>query len=203
MQSKWFRNAFESGMVEASSNTITLMDIDSSAARAMLEFLYCNNYNKTRDGVAKGAASALFNILVYSVADQYEVLGLAELSAATFADELAKHWDVGLFRDAVRMSYDMTAPTDELLRGQVLEAAAKHSKELLNDTQFLVEFANATSDFGVAFYASLGELINPGVQSYECRYCHAQWKAVLSEFGGAMHFCVSCGEALEGRSRRR
>ncbi|RYN15717.1 hypothetical protein AA0119_g13004 [Alternaria tenuissima] len=134
-QSKFFLNAFDGKWKESAEGVIPLNDDDVSAVEAMLQFLYSFDYDAS--GSATGIASPMvFNVKVYSIADNYEIPALKTIASQKFKESVKTCWNMDDFPPAIAEVYGSTPPNDQGLRSVIVDVACEHITELLQKQGF-------------------------------------------------------------------
>ncbi|KAI1365735.1 BTB/POZ protein [Xylaria arbuscula] len=148
-QSSVIDRMMKSKFMEAQANKVEV-DFDPKVLKCMLDFMYTADYKdspeptqetqraKIQSSANKGEP-AINDILLYhanvnSIADYYDVKGLATLSAERTCELLQKNWSVKAFCNIVQKVENSTR--DKSLRKQLAQMAAAHITELLEKDCF-------------------------------------------------------------------
>lgn len=101
----------------------------------MLQFLYSFDYDAS--GSATGIASPMvFNVKVYSIADNYEIPALKTIASQKFKESVKTCWNMDDFPPAIAEVYGSTPPNDQGLRSVIVDVACEHITELLQKQGF-------------------------------------------------------------------
>ncbi len=158
----------------------------------MLQFLYKFDYHDGR-GFADTMEPLSFNVLVYSIADKYDIQELKELAKEKFECLVKEQWVQDAFPEALRAVYGTTPGTDRGLR----DIAARISYDNIT------ELMSADSAFGrvLGDVAALGAdlvtlLVTRGghIQKYKCSSCQGVFGMNGLMNGTKAGYCYVCSD---------
>ncbi|KAL8700684.1 MAG: hypothetical protein Q9201_005313 [Fulgogasparrea decipioides] len=82
------------------------------------------------------ASARLNNVLVYALADKYDIQALKELSRVKFEARLGEEWDGDDVLTLLKVIYQSTPSDDRELRGIILKVYSRHKDELMVNPRF-------------------------------------------------------------------
>lgn len=94
----------------------------------MLHFIYAGDYDDTDE--TERNSPILTNAQVHTIADKYDVPGLADLALAKFRTQAEKGWDTDDFASAIQEVYTVAATTKSELQQKVVTVACDHADAL-------------------------------------------------------------------------
>ena len=114
---------------ESTARCIEMPDDDPDAVHAMLSFLYTGNYD---DEVPRlgGMPSLKLHVLVFIMADKYNLPLLERKATNNFTARAANEWKSSAFADAVEEIYNQESGTKQLLRHQVIRICAANASAI-------------------------------------------------------------------------
>ncbi|KAF2085251.1 hypothetical protein K490DRAFT_67899 [Saccharata proteae CBS 121410] len=194
-QSSYFSKMCDGDWKEAVEGLIKLVDDDPCVVDAMLHFLYNNDYNGS--GNQDGRVSPLlFNTLVYSIADKYDIRSLKQTSLEKFRKAVAVAWELDDFPHAVAEVYSTTPASDRGLRDIVVHFSHRNVDHLMKKQPF-VKMVEDTAGFA-------GDLVKKVLESeasirhYRCPSCEDIWSTSTTFSEGFTYSCMLCGKDRTG-----
>ena len=110
--SKYFKNLFEGGFMEAQSDTHAMPQISSKTFRMFYSWMYTDTVTE-KDGVSDSAINEAWLIRLYSFADYHMAESLKNRVAELFFLRMAERWEDNLCE--TKLLYDLT-PMDSPFR---------------------------------------------------------------------------------------
>ncbi|GME36517.1 putative btb poz-like protein [Neofusicoccum parvum] len=179
-QCKFFGNALNQihGFKEARTGVIDMEDDDFADVRALLEYLYTQDYHVDRvDGTHYIDTQMFFHTDVYAIAEKYDVPKLKRLAASKFAltlDDKNRGYEATDFPCVVARVYNTTPASDRGLRDIVIKVCRAHQQQLMADRSFL-EKADKTCGVWKDFTRELLGLNHGDPVCYICPGCDTKW----------------------------
>ncbi|KXT00476.1 hypothetical protein AC578_1917 [Pseudocercospora eumusae] len=180
---------------EASTRVIPLPKDHPTVVGAMIDFFYLSDYDDEmgiRD--AQPCSPIMFNVLVFTIADKYDVQPLVDLATEKFCQRAESEWRTTAFANAVRELWENAPEGDRKMQNKVLEVSSAHANGLLKE------------DYGQAFRKLVAEITLFGTQfqlatlnrtrnfltahsTYRCKSCNRQFSALKGQ-GRVCPYCT-------------
>ena len=112
---------------------IELDEEDPFLVRTILNYMYQLDYSDSSDELlTKGISPIRFNVLVYAMAEKFQIPPLKKLAAQKFEKLIGTQWDRDTFPAIIRAVYESTPRGDRGLRDVVVKTVAAHTAQLLS-----------------------------------------------------------------------
>ncbi|CZT15061.1 uncharacterized protein RCC_00968 [Ramularia collo-cygni] len=156
--------AFSGQFKEASGNFIALLDDEGCVVREMLRYIYTSDYHdehylwpSDEDDENYCYKPMLFNVLMHTTADKYNIPALADLAAAKFKARAVKEWITEDFANAIEEMYDTAPDSKKAMHACAVSTAVEHAQDLYENRLCgrFREVASKTPAFTSAFAARL------------------------------------------------
>ncbi|KAK5696857.1 hypothetical protein LTR97_008163 [Elasticomyces elasticus] len=124
-QSEFFIQACTGNFREATERIIDLSCDDFDAVNSMVHFLYKRRYEPPKGSASKG----VHHIIVYALADKYNIQYLKTLAAQSFKSYISEDWKSPVFATYLTEIYD-NGPESSTLKDAIMNVVIAHSDEL-------------------------------------------------------------------------
>ncbi|PWY74523.1 hypothetical protein BO94DRAFT_424171, partial [Aspergillus sclerotioniger CBS 115572] len=142
-QSEYFSRMLKRDWVETTEKLVRFDDDDPEAIRAMIQFMYGIDYNKS-GGDDGHACPLLFAVKMYQIADKYAVPRLQQQAKKTFETLAKTCWEMDYFSTVIAEAYRCTTKSDRSLRDPLVEISREHIDELREKDEFQKVLEEAT-----------------------------------------------------------
>jgi hypothetical protein len=144
--SKPLAAALKHSFKESLSGEFTFEDEDSNTVGRFIKFLYSGDYcDNATIATARGATQTitgvsealLTNTKVYVMAEKYDVLALKEHAVKKFTLALPKEGMTASFLSSLKLMYEETPDSDQLLRSAAMKFIGENYKDLVKNAKFV------------------------------------------------------------------
>ncbi|KAF7189526.1 hypothetical protein HII31_09166 [Pseudocercospora fuligena] len=203
-----FFNACSKNFKEAEEGVIKLPDDNKHAVDALITYLYKADYDD--ELAVEDFSPTVFSVHVNTIADKYNIQGLATLAAAKVARRATTEWNTSAFADAIEEMYKTSPESKKGMQKHIVDIAAKHIKELRSKV-FGIRFREISDTIAPFSAALLERILDPSVKSndshlkgmehYKCGHCLR--KLSMESVDGdsyAIRTCCYCSGRYHERS---
>jgi hypothetical protein len=152
LRSSYFAKACDGRFKEANEGCVDLHEDDANAVHALLEYLYTTNYNDEVFKEQDEYTPLSFNVLVFFIADKYEIPALATLACNKFFLHATSDWRSASFCDAAEEIYETSTIVKQQLRDQVIRICKYMAQKSagMSNAQPTYSCGGVESDFSIA-----------------------------------------------------
>ncbi|KAK8230737.1 hypothetical protein HDK64DRAFT_255878 [Phyllosticta capitalensis] len=139
---EFFKNALSGSFRESRRNVVEMPNDDPAAVKALLEYLYVEDYSIVEDTPRKPEV-LLQHLEVYIIGQIYVIPGLQDLAYRRFVKYWFTAWcPCPIFNDVARRVYNSTLVSDKQIRCFIADMAAVHLRGLLLNREFVEVMAD-------------------------------------------------------------